>query len=219
VPRVGSFVVDPTRGGVTVEETWDHLGLRASRSDDVLLQDAPVPLADVVGLSDPTVVPPPDQVFGAWNALGLSALYLGVADAAVDWLAGFLHHRVPSALNAPLASLPRFQAAIGEIEASLRVAQRVVECTADGVDAGDIAAVADAGPAKLAATRAATAAVEQALALTGNHGLSRTNPLERHYRDVLCSRVHVPQDDQIATTVGRTILDRHPAAIIRKADV
>jgi alkylation response protein AidB-like acyl-CoA dehydrogenase len=98
------------------------------------------------------------------------------------------------------------------------VAQRVVECTADGVDAGDPAAIADAGPAKLAATTAATNAVEQALALTGNHGLSRSNPLERHYRDVLCSRVHVPQNDQIATAVGRTLLDRHPAAIIRKAD-
>ena len=125
---------------------------------------------------------------------------------------------MPSALDAPLATLPRFQAAIGEIEASLRVAHRVVECTADGVDAGDPDALADAGPAKLVATRAAIAAVEQALALTGNHGLSRSNPLERHHRDVLCSRVHVPQDDQIATAVGRTLLDRHPAAILRKAD-
>ena len=55
-PRVGSFVVRPERGGVSVERTWDHLGLRASRSDDVILDDAPVPLDDVVGLVDPTDV-------------------------------------------------------------------------------------------------------------------------------------------------------------------
>ena len=48
---------------------------------------------------------------------------------------------------------------------------------------------------KLTVTNNAVAVVEDALSLTGNHGLSRTNPLERHYRDVLCGRVHTPQDD------------------------
>jgi alkylation response protein AidB-like acyl-CoA dehydrogenase len=97
------------------------------------------------------------------------------------------------------------------------VAHRMVHCSADGVDSGDPDAIADAGPAKLLGTRAAISAVEQALALSGNHGLSRGNPLERHFRDVLCSRVHVPQDDQITTAVGRSVLDQQPATLIRKA--
>ena len=50
-------------------------------------------------------------------------------------------------------------------------------------------------------TNNAVAVVEDALSLTGNHGLSRANPLERHYRDVLCGRVHTPQDD--ATRIDR----------------
>ena len=54
---------------------------------------------------------------------------------------------------------------------------------------------------KLTVTNNAVAVVEDALSLTGNHGLSRANPLERHYRDVLCGRVHTPQDD--ATRIGR----------------
>ncbi|CUR60804.1 Acyl-CoA dehydrogenase type 2 domain-containing protein (fragment) [metagenome] len=216
-PRVGSFIVRPEQDGVVVQETWDHLGLRASRSDDVHLEDVVVSLGDVVGLNEPGGPRPGlDAVFGAWNALGLTSLYLGVADAATTWLAGFLHDRTPTSLGASLATLPRFQAAIGEIESSLRVAHRVVECAADGVDAGDATALADAGPAKLNGNRAAINAVEQALALTGNHGLSRANPLERHYRDVLCSRVHVPQDDQIVTAAGRSALDRHPHAPFQK---
>ena len=216
-PRVGSFVVRPERGGVSVERTWDHLGLRASRSDDVILDDAPVPLDDVVGLVDLTVSSvKPEPVLAAWNALGLTSLYLGIADASTEWLAGFLHSRVPTALGESLATLPRVQAAIGEIEATLQVAHRVVECTADGVDVGDASALADAGPAKLVGNRAAMSAVEQALALTGNHGLARKNPIERHYRDVLCSRVHVPQDDQIVTATGRSALARHPFAPAQK---
>ncbi len=39
--------------------------------------------------------------------------------------------------------------------------------------------------------------------LTGNPGLSRHNPLERHLRDVLCSRIHTPQNDAILTTAGK----------------
>jgi alkylation response protein AidB-like acyl-CoA dehydrogenase len=50
------------------------------------------------------------------------------------------------------------------------------------------------------------AVVEDALSLTSNHGLSRANPLERHYRDVLCGRVHTPQDDSTRVSLGRAAL-------------
>jgi alkylation response protein AidB-like acyl-CoA dehydrogenase len=59
---------------------------------------------------------------------------------------------------------------------------------------------------KLTVTNNAVAAVEDALSLTGNHGLSRANPLERHYRDVLCGRVHTPQDDSTRIGLGRAAL-------------
>lgn len=51
-------------------------------------------------------------------------------------------------------------------------------------------------------------AVEIALQLTGNPGLNRRNPLERHYRDVLCSGIHSPQSDSILVTAGRTAFAR-----------
>jgi len=39
--------------------------------------------------------------------------------------------------------------------------------------------------------------------LSGNPGLSNANPLQRHYRDVLCSRIHTPQNDTILINSGR----------------
>jgi alkylation response protein AidB-like acyl-CoA dehydrogenase len=60
-----------------------------------------------------------------------------------------------------------------------------------------------AGMAKLIGTRAAIGAVEQAVALVGNNGLTRKHPLERHYRDVLCARVHTPQDDSVVAAAGQ----------------
>ncbi len=44
---------------------------------------------------------------------------------------------------------------------------------------------------------------EQAVALVGNNGLTRKYPLERHYRDVLCARVHTPQDDSVVAAAGQ----------------
>lgn len=131
-----------------------------------------------------------------------------MAGAARDWLTRFLHERVPTSLGAPLATLPRFQSAVGEIETALFGADTLVDTLAARVDSGDRTAAEQAGAVKVLATRAAITAVEQAVALTGNHGLTRANPLQRHYRDVLCSRVHTPQDDSVLLTTGREALGR-----------
>ncbi|WP_321143505.1 acyl-CoA dehydrogenase family protein [Pseudomonas extremaustralis] len=48
-------------------------------------------------------------------------------------------------------------------------------------------------------------AVELAIEACGNPGLSRHSPLQRHYRDVLCSRVHTPQNDAILQGVGKAV--------------
>jgi alkylation response protein AidB-like acyl-CoA dehydrogenase len=197
-PVAGSFLVRNDAPGIAVERSWDHLGLRASRSDDVTFDQTPAAAA--------LLAPPPNgsaQALMAWNSLGLSALYPGVASAARDWLVTFLSERTPAALGAPLATLPRFQQAVGEIDAALGSAADLVDAVAQRVDDGDQTAVTRAPGVKLVATRAAINSVEQALALTGNNGLSRKNPLERHYRDVLCARVHTPQDDSIAVAAGR----------------
>jgi len=200
-PDVGSFLVRNDAPGITIDRTWDHLGLRASRSDDVSFEATPAVPTTTLGAS-----PGPTARLGAWNALGLSALYLGVATAARDWLIQFLSERTPAALGAPLATLPRFQQAVGEIESALGSASDLVDALARRVDDGDNAAMTRAPAAKLIATRAAISAVEQAVSITGNNGLTRRNPLERHYRDVLCSRVHTPQDDSITLAAGRAAL-------------
>ena len=45
-----------------------------------------------------------------------------------------------------------------------------------------------------------------AVEVSGNPGLTRANPLERHLRDVLCARVHSPQSDMVLGNAGRIAL-------------
>lgn len=47
------------------------------------------------------------------------------------------------------------------------------------------------------------------MSLIGNSAFARKNPLERHYRDVLCGRIHTPQNDTVLTAAGRAALARY----------
>ena len=214
-PRVGVFLVARDAPGVRVVPSWDHLGLRASGSHEVIFEQVAIPLDHAVDLRAPADWAPDagsqtdidaHATQQAWMVVLLGTLYDAVARAARDWLLGFLNHRAPSGLGAPLASLPRVQESVGEIEALLRSNGVLLDAAAAEVDAGHAPSATASGLLKYSVTNQAIRAVELALQLSGNHGLARQNPLERHYRDVLCSRIHTPQNDAILVAAGKGAL-------------
>ena len=205
-PRVGQFLVPAGTPGIRIEETWDQLGLRGSSSHDVVFADVAVPADHAVDLRAPTGWAQRDDEFAAWNALLIASLYTGVAEAAREWTVQFLRERSPANLGAPLATLPRMQEAVGRIEARLVTNRRLIACAAADADAGRPPAASDSALIKTVAAENAIKAVQAATQLAGNHALARTNPLERHLRDVLCARIHAPQPDAAYTAAGRIAL-------------
>ncbi|MDQ0086319.1 alkylation response protein AidB-like acyl-CoA dehydrogenase [Variovorax boronicumulans] len=214
-PRTGVFLVPRNAPGVRVIASWDHLGLRASGSHEVVFEDVAIDLDHAVDVRAPADWAPDagsqtdidaHATQQAWMTVLLGSLYDAVATAARDWLVGFLNQRAPGSLGAPLASLPRVQEHVGEIEALLRTNRVLLDDATAAVDRGHAQPSADSGLLKYTVTGNAIRAVELALQLSGNHGLTRQNPLERHYRDVLCSRIHTPQNDAILVAAGRRAL-------------
>lgn len=205
-PLVGGWLVRADTPGVVIEESWDHLGLRASASHDVILDEVLVPLDHALD-PQPVGSPPPYPVsFATWSAVLTAAIYDAQARAARDWLVDFLANRKPANLGVALSTLPRFQEAVGDID-GLLLSNRVLLDTAargevDGVQAGLV---------KHLVTENAISVVEKALKLTGNPGLTRHNDLERHHRDVLCGRVHTPQSDVVLTSAGKAAFAAHEA--------
>src|SRR5829696_50109 len=200
-PLVGNVLVEAGTPGYRVEQTWDPLGMRATRSDDVVFEGAVVPLEH--GLSMTAAPPAPTPTSITWNCVLMAAVYHGVARAARDWLACYLTERTPANLGAPLSSLPRFQEAMGRVDAVIAIGDQLLRTTAAAFDDGDPGAPARSMVVKHTVTNGAIDAVMEAVRLTGNPGLLRTNPLERHLRDVLHGRVHTPQDDTILVAAGR----------------
>ena len=198
-PLVGGYLVHRDTPGIRIIDDWDHLGMRATCSHEVVFDDVLLPLEHAVSVS-PWSAPRAefDGESLLWMSVLLPAIYDAVAQAARDWLVGFLEQRKPSNLGAPLSSLQRFQEIVGRID-TLLFANRTL---LDSAAAGQVQAQ-HAGQIKQLVSSNAIRAVELAIEAAGNPGLSRKHPLERHFRDVLCSRIHTPQDDVALSAVGR----------------
>jgi alkylation response protein AidB-like acyl-CoA dehydrogenase len=209
-PLIGHVVV-PSRDadgvatpGIRIDPTWDHLGMRGTSTHDVIYTDVHVPADHFVGVpvgSAPNNSSPADGAI-----LGVFGLYVGVAEAARDFFGEFARTRVPTALGRPIATTERIQGVAGEIELHLTTAREVLHSLAVRVDAGDPTVFGQFGVGKVIASRSAIAAVETAVAALGNPALTRRHPLERHLRDVLCSRIHPPRDDTALVGAGRIAL-------------
>lgn len=205
VPRVGHVILPGDSRGIEIVPTWDHLGLRASATHDVVYDEVEAPAEHFLEIPYQGVYRDPAGQGGAL-ALTHAALYVGVARAAQEFFLRFARERVPSGLGRPIATTERIQAVAGEIEAQLLTAETLLYAVTARAVAGDEAAIAHTPLAKVQIVRAAVAAVETAVAAIGNPGLTRHNPLQRHLRDVLSARVHPPQEDQALVGAGRRTL-------------
>ncbi|MFE3280124.1 acyl-CoA dehydrogenase family protein [Nocardia sp. NPDC059239] len=205
-PRLATFLLDRSASGWQVEQTWNHLGLRASDTQSVVFDGTVVPHARLVEIRDPSSGPGPGRPGRQALPLLLAANYNGVAIAARDWLTAYLHTRVPTALGASLATVPRFHDRVGEIEAAIQTSRALLR---QGL--ADLARDRRSelpGLAKHVATTTAVRVTESALDLTGNPGLDRRHPLERHHRDAMVGRIHSPHSDLVLSALGRAAIAR-----------
>lgn len=198
-PLVGAWLIHKDTPGISIVDDWDHLGMRATCSHEVRFDNVLVPLDHAVSVSRWSAPQPELDGDGfLWMSVLLSAVYDGVAQAARDWFVDWLEQRKPSNLGAALATLPRFQETVGHIDTLLFANRSLLDAAAEGRTPA-----AHAAQLKYLVTGNAIRAVELAIEASGNPGLSRHSPLQRHYRDVLCSRVHTPQNDAVLQGVGK----------------
>jgi alkylation response protein AidB-like acyl-CoA dehydrogenase len=206
-PRVGHLVVPADAPGISWIDTWDHLGLRASNTHDVVYDDVRLPADAFVEIPRGADGVYRDPAAAAGLAsFGHPALYVGVARAARAAFVRYARERIPSALGRPIAQTERIQAVAGEIDAQVAQAETLLHGALLRAEAGDTAHLPQLSLLKVQIARSAIAAVQTAVAALGNPALTRHQPFERHLRDVLCVRVHPPQEDAALLAAGRRLL-------------
>lgn len=201
----GVIVVQNHLPGVEWVETWgDSLSLRASASDDVYFHDARVPFENLIehGKRD-------EKTPNAWFPMIMAAVYLGAAMAARDAVIQFALERVPSALGKPIATLPKIQRQIGEIDLMLQAARALLLEVA-GLWTGDERSTGlfpRIAAAKHIATETANAVTDKTLQIAGGTSLTRDLPLERHFRDTRAGLMQPPSGDTALEIIGRGAIE------------
>ncbi|OAA21837.1 acyl-CoA dehydrogenase [Frankia sp. EI5c] len=206
-PRVGHVIVPGDLPGITWIDTWDHLGLRASNTHDVRYTDVEVPADAFIEIPrGPDGVYRDPAMAASVHAFGHPALYIGVARAARSAFVQYARERVPTALGRPIATTERIQTVAGEIDAQIAQAETLLFGALLRIEAGDTTHLPQLSLLKIQIARSVIAAVNTAVAALGNPGLTRHLPFERLLRDVLCVRVHPPQEDTALLAAGRRLL-------------
>lgn len=178
--------------GVSIIDTWDTLGMRATASNDLVLDDVRVPKT-AVGVRLPANAPAWHPGFATvikWFLSGVTGVYLGIADRAREIALESVGGGANSGFRDP--ALTDFL--VGELEIAHLVAVSVFEHgLGEIVDAEDpIAALKTAITMKEASTTASVKVVDQAVTLVGGRAFHRSSVLERLARDARAAKHHPP---------------------------
>lgn len=200
--EVGLFFVRKQEG-VSIEETWNTLGMRATGSHDVVLDHVFVPSNAL--LRKKTIT----KSDGDGWLLHIPACYLGIAYAARDFAVNYARNYRPNSLSVPIAELPHIESQIGVMEEKLITARTLLYSVADRWDKHPdkrIALQPERSLAKKVATNAALEIVDMAMRIVGGASLSRSLPLERWYRDVRAGLHNPPMDDSVLKLLAKRAL-------------
>jgi alkylation response protein AidB-like acyl-CoA dehydrogenase len=193
------------RAQVEVVDTWTVSGLRGSGSHDMVVRDALVPRARSCSLladrprssHGPYAFP----LFGLLS-LGIAAVALGIARAAIETLTALATTKRPGGGRRTLAERELVQLRVAQAEAELRAARTFV-LDAAGADGREPVL------ARLAACHAVPAAaraVDLMYEAGGGSSVYASSPLQRQFRDVHVATQHAMVSPATLAVLGRLLL-------------
>lgn len=214
-PRIVHAFMPRETPGYTIKETWDVLGMRATRSDDTVLDGAFIPDKYI-----PRVVPAGAAgidgfVLGifAWGLMGFANVYYAMAQRALDWTLENIPKKTSLAMSRSMAYHAEVQHTVAEMV-------MVMESIGPHIDsiAQDWSNRVDHGhswggkivAAKYHAVEGAWRVIDMALDLAGGFGIFKAAGIERLFRDARLGRIHPANAALTHEFVAKTALGISP---------
>ena len=210
-PKIVHAFLQRDSAGYLIKETWDVVGMRATRSDDTILEAAFVPdryVARVVPAGAAGIDPFVLSVF-AWALMGFGNVYYGLARRALDKTIAAAKSKQSVALSRSLAYHPEVQHAIADMVIELESIgphlDRIAEDWSNGVDHGG-EWPAKIFSAKYHAVEGSWRIVDQGLDVAGGGGIFRSAGYECLLRDARLGRIHPANAFLTHEVVAKTAL-------------
>lgn len=218
-PRLGLFRAAKSTAGFTFKETWDTLGMRGTQSNDLLIENAFVPEDALihslpVNHYDGRVL----KTVWAWAMPSFGAVYLGVAEGAVEWAKQAVRKRGRE-------TDPLVQASFARVEMLLESARAVLYRHCEETMSGRLfelpsvqEAIARCGLAKVIPCNYAVEIVDHLVDVVGGAAYMRRLPFERMWRDVQAGPIMPLNNYQALSLLGATSLGVQLAPEIQLAE-
>ncbi|WNG62841.1 acyl-CoA dehydrogenase [Archangium gephyra] len=192
----GFFLIDKD-DSVRAEEIWDPMGMRATRSQLLHLQDTLLPESRRLRL-DPTQ---PNAI-----SVGLPWISIGIAEAAMGFAIGYAKERKLPPENKPLAELQWVQFSVADMSTRLEAARSLAIRSATATDQRTPDSPFLQMQAKMVANDAAIAIATAALELAGGSGYLKSRPIERYVRDAMSGPLMAWSPAVTRDLLGKAIL-------------
>ena len=216
-PKVVHAFIPRDAKGISIKETWDVMGMRATRSDDTVLDGVFVPserIARVVPAGAAGIDPFVLGLF-AWALINFGNIYHSIAKRALDITIASVQNKPTVAIPAGMSHHPEVQHGVAEMVMMLEgIAPQLDQVAADwakGVDYGPAWGVKIIA-AKYNAVETGWKVVDHALDLSGGFGMFKKSELERLFRDARAGRFHPANAALSHEFIGKGMLGINPDA-------
>jgi alkylation response protein AidB-like acyl-CoA dehydrogenase len=198
---ITAFIVEKEFGGFTVGKKEDKLGIRASSTTELILEDVFVPGENVlgeVGKGYKTAIETLNE-----GRIGIGAQMIGIGAGALEATVKYVQER--EQFGKKIGDFQGVQFQIAQMAVELEAARLMVYNAARLKDAGR-PFLQEAAMAKLFSSQVAQRISSTAIDLFGGYGFTREYPVEKYYRDSKIGTIYEGTSNMQLNTIAKNLL-------------
>ncbi|HYR74947.1 MAG TPA: acyl-CoA dehydrogenase [Pyrinomonadaceae bacterium] len=200
---ITAFIVEKNTAGFSVGKKENKLGIRASSTTELILEDCAVPKENVlgeVGKGYKTSIETLNE-----GRIGIGAQMIGIARGALESSLAYTTER--QQFGKSINEFQGVQFQLAEMATELEAARLMVYNAARMKDAGQ-SFVKEAAMAKLYSSRAAERITSKAIELYGGYGYVKDYPVEKYWRDSKIGAIYEGTSNMQLQTIAKLIIGK-----------
>jgi len=200
---ITAFLIEKDFAGFTVGKKEDKLGIRASSTCELILEDCRVPKANVlgeVGKGYKIAIETLNE-----GRIGIGAQMLGVARGAWEYAAKYAQER--KQFGKTISDFQGIQFQIAQMATDIEAARLMVYNAARMKDAG-MNFVKEAAMTKLFCSQVAERVASLAIEIYGGYGFTRDYPVEKYWRDSKIGKIYEGTSNMQLATIAKLVMSQ-----------
>jgi alkylation response protein AidB-like acyl-CoA dehydrogenase len=198
---ITAFLIEKDFPGFTVGKKEDKLGIRASSTCELILEDCRVPKENVIGEPGKGYKIAIETLNE--GRIGIGAQMIGLARGAWEFAAKYTQER--KQFGKPLADFQGIQFQIAQMATEIEAARLMVYNAARMKDAG-VNFVKEAAMTKLFASQVAERVTSLAIEIYGGYGFTKDYPVEKYWRDSKIGKIYEGTSNMQLSTIAKLLL-------------